>query len=80
MSRKMDLSRLTPLKAIKKYCLECSGDSYKERKGCAVLECLLHPYRLGHNPKRKGHNKTGNLEIGKIAKNLFSKTIKNLQT
>lgn len=48
------MKRLTPLKAIRKYCLECSGDSWHEVKLCVVDECSLFPYRFGKNPSRKG--------------------------
>ena len=41
----------TPLQAIKKFCLECSGDSPKERRICDMKKCPLHPFRLGHRPK-----------------------------
>ena len=49
----------TPLKAIRLYCLGCvcSTDEhkfYKEVRDCHVENCPLHPYRMGHNPKRKG--------------------------
>lgn len=46
-------SRLTPIKAIKKFCLECAG-SKKEMKTCEETGCPLFPYRFGKNPGRKG--------------------------
>ena len=46
--------KLTPLKAIKKHCLECSGFEKKQVRECAVKDCVLFPYRLGFNPNRKG--------------------------
>ena len=45
---------LTPVKAIRKYCLQCSGDSPKEVRLCVIPECPLYPFRLGRNPNRKG--------------------------
>jgi hypothetical protein len=48
------MKRLSPLKSIRKYCLGCSGDSWKEVKLCVIDECALFPYRLGKNPSRKG--------------------------
>ena len=42
---------LTPLKAIRKNCLECMGDSAVEVKLCDMRDCPLHPYRSGKNPK-----------------------------
>ncbi len=46
--------KLTPLKAIKKHCLECSGYEKKEVRECKISDCVLFPYRLGSNPNRKG--------------------------
>ncbi len=46
--------KLTPLKAIKKHCLECSGYEKKEVRDCKITDCVLFPYRLGSNPNRKG--------------------------
>jgi len=46
------LGEITPLKAIRKRCLECAGSRSEVRK-CEV-ECLLSPYRFGRNPARKG--------------------------
>lgn len=53
---------LTPLKAIRKHCLECSGGSWNEVKLCVIPTCPLYRYRFGHNPKRKGiGNPQGNI-------------------
>ena len=46
--------KLSPLKAIKKHCLECSGYEKKEVRGCAIEDCVLFPFRQGSNPNRKG--------------------------
>ncbi len=46
--------KLTPLKAIKKHCLECSGYEKKEVRECMIKDCVLFLYRLGSNPNRKG--------------------------
>ena len=45
---------LPPVKAIKKFCYECSGNSVKERRLCGETDCPLYPYRLGKNPNRRG--------------------------
>ena len=45
---------LTPLKAIRAYCLDCCLESAKEVKLCPAEGCSLHPFRMGHNPNRKG--------------------------
>lgn len=45
---------LSPVKAIKKHCLDCSGGSKKEVRECIIQDCPLYPFRLGKNPNRKG--------------------------
>jgi hypothetical protein len=42
---------LTPLKAIRAKCIDCSGGSPKVATECHILECSLWPYRLGRRPK-----------------------------
>ena len=46
--------KLSPLKAIKKKCLDCMCGSAKEVKLCPSEECELYPFRFGHNPNRSG--------------------------
>ena len=40
----------TPIKSIRKKCLECSCGSYKEIRLCPVTGCPLYPYRMGSRP------------------------------
>ena len=42
---------LTPIKAIRAKCLECSGGQTKEVRECPILDCGLYPYRMGKRPK-----------------------------
>ena len=57
---------LSHLKRIKLHCLDCveTRQEVKDCTGKLLFEdrlCYLHPYRLGHNPKRKGiGNRLGN--------------------
>lgn len=44
---------LTPIKAIRKWCLSCQ-ESCSLVRYCDDTECPLFPYRMGNNPKRKG--------------------------
>lgn len=44
------MAKLTPMKAIRKKCLECSAGSVKEVKNCPVKKCALYEYRFGHRP------------------------------
>ncbi len=43
----------SPLKAIKKKCIECFGGSQAEVKRCTGKSCPLYPYRFGTNPYRQ---------------------------
>jgi len=45
---------LTPLKAIRMKCRECSNDHPKQIRYCTITGCPLYMYRFGKNPKRKG--------------------------
>jgi hypothetical protein len=53
MRRQRIMDRLTPLKAIRENCMECSGNANEVRL-CPIKNCPLYLYRFGHNPKRKG--------------------------
>lgn len=44
---------MTALKAIRQYCLDCSGDSVHEVKLCTHTTCALYAFRFGHSPNRK---------------------------
>lgn len=43
---------LTPIKAIRAKCLECSCGDRAEVRNCVIKSCALYPYRLGHRPKQ----------------------------
>ena len=45
---------LTPIKAIRNHCLECTGWLAHEVERCTGKLCPLYPYRLGTNPERAG--------------------------
>ena len=42
---------LTPIKAIRAKCLDCSCGMAKEVRLCLIKECPLWPYRMGKRPK-----------------------------
>ena len=44
---------LTPMKAIRKKCLDCVCGSSKEVKLCPCDDCPLYVYRTGRMPNRK---------------------------
>ena len=41
---------LTPIKSIRKKCLECCCDQRKEVRECLINWCAIWPYRLGKRP------------------------------
>lgn len=45
------MAKLTPIKAIRKKCLDCCCGSFTEVKLCTISKCPLYPYRMGHRPK-----------------------------
>lgn len=45
------MKKLTPMKAIRAKCLDCSCGSFSEVKNCPITNCPLYPYKSGHKPK-----------------------------
>ncbi len=45
------MAKLTPIKAIRAKCHECSNEQFKEVRLCIVKNCLLYEYRNGYRPK-----------------------------
>jgi hypothetical protein len=54
----------TPLKAMRRKCLDCCCHSSKEVELCSVKDCALYPYRLGKHPTRKGSLPKGEIPAG----------------
>jgi len=50
---------LTPIKAIRYQCMECTGWSPNTIKECGDELCPLYPFRMGKNPSRKRKRKIG---------------------
>lgn len=48
------MNKLTPVRAIRRKCLLCSGNRPKVVRLCDDQECSLFIYRFGKNPNRKG--------------------------
>lgn len=55
----MEEKKISPLKAIRLKCLECSNGSNHEVRLCPVEKCPLHIFRFGKNPNRAGVGGTG---------------------
>lgn len=43
----------SPLKAIRKFCVECMGGNRVEVKACTSPKCPLYAFRMGKNPYNK---------------------------
>lgn len=56
---------ISPLKAIRKKCLDCCLSSVKEVKLCPCDDCPLYPFRFGKNPNRSGIGNVQNLSVVK---------------
>lgn len=41
-----------PVKAIRKFCLDCCGGSIIDVKLCSATNCNLYAFRFGKNPYR----------------------------
>ena len=39
------------IQSVRKYCLDCAGESSKEVALCQITECPLWPYRFGVRPR-----------------------------
>ena len=46
----MDKLYDTPIKAIRKKCLDCTCNQPKEIRLCRIIDCPLYPYRMGRRP------------------------------
>ncbi|OPY71012.1 MAG: hypothetical protein A4E57_00013 [Syntrophorhabdaceae bacterium PtaU1.Bin034] len=49
---------LTPIKAIRKKRLECTGNRYKSVRLCEAKECPLYVYGMGKRPSRQDRDRT----------------------
>lgn len=48
------MKKLTPIRAIRAKCLDCSCGQPSEIRNCVIPECPLFTYRFERNPGRKG--------------------------
>ena len=40
----------TPIKAMRKKCLDCTCGQFIEIRECPVINCAIYPYRMGSRP------------------------------
>lgn len=48
------MAKLTPLKAIRAKCRDCTCNQVVEIRECPITDCPLYEYRMGHRPKTDG--------------------------
>jgi len=77
------MRRETPLKSIRKYCLECCCESAKEVRLCTAVGCPLYQFRLGHNPNRKWtdqqkQERVKNMKISQHTEQIFDRNNKEM--
>lgn len=65
---------LTPIRAIRAKCLECSNFSNNEVKLCQIKDCALYPFRFGKNPN---HALSGKKLTEEQKERLFEQLRKN---
>ena len=44
------MGKLTPMKAIRKKCIDCCGGSMQEVRFCTCEDCPLFGFRMGKRP------------------------------
>lgn len=57
---------LTPIKAIRAKCMDCSNNQFKEIRFCPIDDCPLYPYRMGRRPKRVGTKSEDSVSCSKL--------------
>lgn len=62
----MEINR-SPLKAIRRYCVECSGGNTAEVRRCWAKECPLYPFRKGHKLPKDINSDTGNPHLRAVS-------------
>mgnify|MGYP001191059478 CR=1 FL=1 len=62
----MDKLYDTPIKAIRKKCLDCTCGQVLEIRKCPVIECPLYPYRMGRRPDHSTIVSLKELHDGKL--------------
>lgn len=69
--------RITAIKAIRAFCMQCMGEDYNLIKDCEPLptkeSCPLWPFRTGKNPNISEATRTKRRELAK-SRNFGSKT------
>ena len=52
------MRKLTPMRAIRKKCLDCCAYQPKEVTLCTAENCPLYAFRTGHRPQKGNYTST----------------------
>ncbi len=52
------MKKLSPIKAIRAKCMDCSNNQPIEIKECPIQDCPLYYYRMGTDPSLRGKRNT----------------------
>ncbi|OFQ56983.1 hypothetical protein HMPREF2931_06210 [Fusobacterium sp. HMSC065F01] len=55
------MKEITPMKAIRKKCLDCSCGSSEEVKNCFAKKCPLYQFRFGYKLDENGNRRKRDL-------------------
>lgn len=50
-------------KAIREYCMQCSGESFSEVRNCKIDTCPLWAYRFGKSPASAIYQLSKNYDV-----------------
>jgi hypothetical protein len=53
------MKEITPMKAIRQKCLDCSCGQLSEVKECSIKNCALYPFRMGYKLDENGNRRKG---------------------
>ena len=53
------MKEITPMKAIRQKCLDCSCEQLSEVKECSIKNCALYPFRVGYKLDENGNRRKG---------------------
>lgn len=56
------MAKLTPIKAIRAKCRDCTCNQVVEIRECPITDCPLWEYRMGHRPKNEDSAGVNELE------------------
>jgi len=60
----------TPLKAVRRHCLECSNDSANKVRLCSAKSCALWPFRHGHRPSVEDRAAVADRQLNPLERSL----------